>query len=42
MNEPESFYDGSVSGCPWEDELEQPPYYPGSLQYHHMIHIVLL
>ena len=28
MNEPQSFYDGSADGCPWDDPLENPPYYP--------------
>ena len=36
MNEPQSFYDGSLVGCRWDSPLENPPYYPGvrsKLQY---------
>jgi lysosomal alpha-glucosidase len=36
MNDISNFVDGSLDGCPWESEIEQPPYLPGGykLQTH--------
>lgn len=31
MNEPESFYKGSINGCDWSNKYENPPYYPGKV-----------